>query len=282
MYRVGCSTCSVFPDRALFEEYREAGISAMEVCLRRDACAQLNFEELRALSLEYGVELWSFHLPFLPFDILDPSNPAVAKQSVEYHSSLIESATSIGIQRIVIHASGEPIAEEDRAVRLQCAKESLASLAELASSRGAVLAVENLPRTCIGRDSDDILALLEGHPSMRVCFDTNHLLGEDAVRFIERVGDRIVTLHVSDYDFKNERHWLPGEGDADWSAILAALRRIGYEGVWMYEIGRKTPATIVRERELTLADFAENAYALFEGKKPSFGGVRAEGLVSWK
>jgi sugar phosphate isomerase/epimerase len=220
----------------------------MEVSLRREGCAKLDFEELRALSREYGVELWSFHLPFSPFDALDPSNPAVAKQSVEYLSSLIESATSIGIQRIVIHASGEPIVEEDRGVRLQCAKESLASLAELASSRGAVLAVENLPRTCIGRDSDDILALLEAHPTMRVCFDTNHLLGEDAVRFIERVGDRIVTLHVSDYDFKNERHWMPGEGRVDFAVRLendSGQRRVIYAirestltfyifGCWIY------------------------------------------------
>jgi len=282
MYRIGCSTCNCMPDRALFAAYRDAGIDAMEISLRKPLCDTLNYEEVLALSKEFGVELWSYHLPFLPFDKLDISNPSLAEESVAYLSSLIEKATSIGISRIVIHASGEPIAEEDRAVRMRCAKKSLASLASFAEERGATIAVEDLPRTCLGRDSDDILELVGAHPALRVCFDTNHLLEEDPAAFIKRVGDRIVTLHVSDYDFKNERHWLPFEGDLDWASILSALDEVGYNGVWMYELGLVAPASIHRPRDLTYADFAENAKALFEGRKPPRLGTRAEGLTGWK
>ena len=282
MYRVGCSTCNSVPDRALFSAYRDAGIAAMEISVRKPFCDELNYDELLSLSKEFGVELWSYHLPFLPFRELDISNPMLAKDSVAYLSSLIEKATSIGISRIVIHASGEPIAEEDRAVRMRCARESLATLASFAEERGATIAVENLPRTCLGRSADDILELVGAHPALRVCFDTNHLLEEDPVAFIRRIGDRIITLHVSDYDFKNERHWLPGEGDLNWQDILATLKEIGYNGVWMYELRCVAPDSIVRERELTYADFAENARALFEGRTPDRLGTRVEGLTSWK
>lgn len=282
MYRIGCSTSGCFPDRELFAAYRDAGIDAMEISVRDHLYGALDYAELASLSKEFGVELCSFHLPFSPFEELDISKPSLAKYSVSYLSSLIERATSIGIPMIVIHASGEPIGEEERATRMRCAKESLATLAELASTHGATLAVEDLPRTCLGRDSGDILALLEAHPSLRVCFDTNHLLGEDATAFIARVGDRIVTTHVSDYDFKNERHWLPGEGDVDWQRILDALGTVGYRGVWMYELGLRASATVTRARDLTYGDLAENARALFDGRTPPLLGKRVEGLEGWK
>ncbi len=282
MYRIGCSTSGAFPDRALFAAYRAAGIDAMEISVKDNLYEKLDYPLLSSLSEEFGVELWSFHLPFSPFEELDISKPSLAAHSVSYLSSLIEKATSIGIERIVIHASGEPIAEEERGARMACAKESLATLAALAASRGATLAVEDLPRTCLGRNSDDISELLGAHPSLRVCFDTNHLLGEDAATFIKRVGDRIITTHVSDYDFKNERHWLPGEGDVDWTSILAALCEVGYKGVWLYELGLVAPATIRRDRDLTYRDIVENATALFEGRIPTPIGTRVEGLASWK
>jgi sugar phosphate isomerase/epimerase len=44
-----------------------------------------------------------------------------------------------------------------------------------------------------------------------VCFDTNHLLKESSEDFARAVGPHIVTLHVSDYDGKDERHWMAGE-----------------------------------------------------------------------
>ena len=90
-------------------------------------------------------------------------------------------------------------------------------------------------------------------------------LQEGLSREIICPGDKIVTVHVSDYDFINERHWLPGEGKADFYAMLAALDEVGYKGPWLYEIGLETPKSIERERELALSDFVKNANEIFEG-----------------
>ncbi len=75
-----------------------------------------------------------------------------------------------------------------------------------------------------------------------------------------------MSSHVSDYDYIDERHWLPGEGDIPWYDLYNALLEIGYTGAWMYEIGPKCPNTILRDRDLTCADFARNAKEIFEGK----------------
>ena len=207
----------------------------------------------------------------------------MAEESVKKLSEMIKRASEIGIERMVIHASGEPVPEDaaGRRERMECAKDSLARLADVAASCGCVIAVEDLPRTCLGRNSDEILELIGAHDALRVCFDTNHLLGESPVDFIRKLKGKIITTHVSDYDFINERHWLPGEGDLDWSAILDALREIGYDGVWLYEIGFVCPKSILRPRNLTCEDFAQNARELFLGKKPAVISERIPNLAMW-
>ena len=250
----------VLANEDTYKACKDAGIDGIEISLgAKDHSDGFDFDRAKALADTYGLELHSFHLPFLPFNIIDVSAPAVAESSVEYLSALIEKATGIGIKTIVIHPSGEPIAEEDRPVRMQTAKKSLAALADFATAHGAVIAVEDLPRTCLGRDSSDILDLISAHPALRVCFDTNHLLGESISEFIKKVGDKIVTTHVSDYDAINERHWLPGEGVIDWKSLKDDLVAVGYDGYWLYELGLEASTkTVDRDRCLTYADFRRN------------------------
>ena len=167
----------------------------------------------------------------------------------------------------IIHPSGEPIDESDRPTRMATAKASLKKLAEYGDTVGAVFAVEDLPRTCLGNSSAEILELISVHGSLRVCFDTNHLLGEDNISFVEKVATKIITTHVSDYDFVDEKHWLPGEGGIDWHSLYTALKNNGYDGPWLYEIGFKSPSTLKRTRELTCRDIADNATGIFTGEE---------------
>jgi sugar phosphate isomerase/epimerase len=78
---------------------------------------------------------------------------------------------------------------------------------------------------------------LDRIPDLRVCFDTNHCLIEDNCDYIRAVGPKIVTLHVSDYDFTDEKHWIPGEGKNDWEGIIRTLEEADYSGRFLYETG---------------------------------------------
>ena len=277
-------SCGGTVNEEIMAGHKAAGINTIEISVGNTQLADaLDFNEARRLADKYGIELWSLHLPFLPFNVIDPSVPALADYTVKYFCSFIDKATEIGIKTIVIHPSGEPIAESDRPMRLECAKKSLAALAEYAKAKGAVIAVEDLPRTCLGRDSSDILELISAHPDLRVCFDTNHLLGESIADFIKKVGDKIITTHVSDYDEKNERHWLSGEGVIDWKALKDALIAIGYDGPWLYELGLDgSLPTIDRERRLEYSDFARNHDEIMNDKPITTIGKGKTDLPSWK
>ncbi len=83
---------------------------------------------------------------------------------------------------------------------------------------------------------------------------------------MDKLRDKIITTHISDYDFIDEKHWLPGEGKVDWEAMISKFEEIGYKGVWMYEVGLKCPRTLERERELTFDDFYRNVNEIFSRK----------------
>ena len=265
MFRIGLSSCGKDFGEPLFRQYAAAGIGFMEISMDKEDCDVFDFTEARRLSELTGVALWSFHLPFMPFEEIDISHPALARATVPYLCEMIRKGGQIGIAKFIVHPSGEPIAEEDRALRMETAKESLVKLADVAAENGAVMAVENLPRTCLGRDSGDILRLLGADDRLRVCFDTNHLLRETHADFIKAAGEKIVTTHVSDYDFIDEKHWLPGEGKVDWPVLATLLKNAGYGGVWLYELGFKAPRSHPRSRDLTCADFVRNAREIFSG-----------------
>ncbi len=281
MFEIGVSTYAKTIDENLFSQYREAGISAMEIAQPYDKISSINYEEISSLSKKYGVRLNSFHLPFAPFDTVDISNPSAQEGTIEYHTSLIKKAAAIGIDKFIIHPSAEPIKAEKRRERMDCAKLSLSRLVEVADKEGAVLCVEDLPRTCLGRNSEEIAELVSVDERLRLCLDTNHLLSEALPDYIRNFGKRIVTLHVSDYDFLNERHWLPGEGDIDWQGVVSALKEVGYEGPWLYEVGFERPDTLIADRPINCQDIASNAKQIFAGEKPTAVAKRKSDLEKW-
>ena len=229
---------------ASFDSLAEAGIHQVELSSGRIApfYEEIDFPhrsvEIVELAREHGVEITSIHLPFGPFTEIDPSSPdpAVRENFLKIQTELLEAAAKAGIPKAIVHPSGEPYPAEERPERLARAIEVIGKLCATAVSLGVTLCLENLPRTCLCRTSDEMQLFLQEIPELKVVFDTNHSLVEDNVHYIRAVGDRIVTLHVSDYDFVDEKHWLPGEGKNDWPAVFAALEEVGYAGRFLYEL----------------------------------------------
>ena len=263
----GISTSFDYLNRETFSEYSKAGVTAFELSVQLNHHDLIDLSEICRFAREEGVDTWSFHLPFYPFEIIDPASldKDVRRNTVERLSALIKKAASHGFKHAVVHPSGEPISDTNRAASVEYAKESLYSLACTASESGIVLAVEDLPRTCLGNCSRELSELISVHPDLRVCFDVNHLLFEPHTEFLKALGGKIATVHISDYDFVNERHWLPLEGKINWAELMKGFDDIGYNGVFMYEVPR-TAANITREAPLVPADYVNNHKKLLEIK----------------
>ena len=231
-----------------------------------------NAEKILETVKKSGLEPWSFHLPFsrkLDISNMDKELRAI---TIVTNRTLIEAAARAGAKVIVLHPSSEPITDEDRPERLRLSREAIIELAEVAKANGVRLAVENLPRTCLTRTSDEMIALVKD-TGAGVIFDTNHNLIEDNVDYINNVADaglELLSVHISDYyrdenGVLDERHTLPGTGINKWNDIVDTLVARGYEGPLMYEVPSKAknrdPETPITPEELT-----QNMRDLRDGK----------------
>ena len=273
--RLGTSLC--FTREISFDAFRrlaEAGIDSIEYSFGYNY--YMNKAEYPSHAVKYanlakkaGLENWSIHLPFS--GRLDISNPQNELRDVTIYTNktLIRAAGRAGVKVAVLHPSSEPIAEEDRPMRMERSRRAIETLQAECEKAGMKLAVENLPRTCLCRTSDEMIELLSG-TGAGVVFDTNHCLVEDNVHYVNaltRAGLKIISVHISDYyrdenGILDERHVLPGEGINDWKKLLAAIKKNGYDGPLMYEVPCKPKN---RESALTEAELADNMRRLAAG-----------------
>lgn len=234
------------PGKETFDTCKKYGIDCVEFSSSyHDTMQKYRFLENAALyadqAAEAGVELWSFHLPFsAQLDISSPIDED-RELTMSIHEKFIRACRVAGMKTVVLHPSSEPISQEERPSRLKRSRGNIMILAELCEQLSLNLAVENLPRTCLCNQSDEMLELLTGTHTT-VCFDTNHSLLEKNEVFLRNIIDgglKVSTLHISDYDFVDERHWLPGVGVGNWRAVIALLENADYSGPLLYEVSEK-------------------------------------------
>lgn len=276
--KIGSSSCFT---GSLTEEklapLAKAGLDYLEytgnyVFYMRNTNFPKNAEKILETVRKSGLEPWSFHLPFsrkLDISSFDKELRAI---TIVTNRTLIEAAARAGAKVIVLHPSSEPIADEDRPERMRLAREAIIELAEAAKENGVRLAVENLPRTCLTRTSDEMITLVKD-TGAGVIFDTNHNLIEDNCDYINNVADaglELLSVHISDYYLDengvlDERHTLPGTGINKWNDIVDTLVARGYEGPLMYEVPAnakdRTPENPITPEELT-----QNMRDLRDGK----------------
>jgi sugar phosphate isomerase/epimerase len=248
---VSSALFSYKPIRGSLQECADAGFSYVEIVMRKpDDTFREYAESIAQEAKEAGISVRSIHLPFgFEYDVSEADEEKRVSIVAEL-SHLIDLAAPLGVKVAVIHGSYEPIKPEVREEKILACIKSLKALAEKCREYGMTLAIECLPRTCIGNCSDEILRIVEAVDGLRVCFDTNHLTIEDPMDFVRKAGKYIITTHVSDYDKIDERHWLPGKGVNDWRGLVTGLEAAGYEGPILFEVSNKPGNEIITPKAL--------------------------------
>src|SRR5699024_7545052 len=181
------------------------------------------------------------HLPFSNKLGISTADENDRVHTIETHKRIMKLLEPLNIQKFVIHPSAEPIEDEERPARIKKSIASLKILTEEVKKYDAQLALEVLPRTCLANSADEMLKIVNAVDNgIEVCFDSNHLLQEKPEEFVAKVGNLITTVHISDYDGIDEKHWLPESegGTINWGNVIAELVNVGYQGPWMYEVSK--------------------------------------------
>jgi sugar phosphate isomerase/epimerase len=248
--RLGVSLHAVSPEPsdAVLEAIDGSAIATLEVMDRLVHQGPPDVRTRLAAFVEHSrVRVATIHALFgQPYDLSSP-DAAIRQEGLAAAHAAVDTALELRAPMVVVHASAEPILPEERSERLQRAQAALYEVGTRCASVGVRMAIELLPRTCLGNSVEELLALLEGLPDevFGVCLDTNHLMdrAHDLVRVPRALGTRLLTLHMSDYDGVDELHQMPGQGVLDWQAFMHALERSGYAGPYNYEchIDGETP-----------------------------------------
>ncbi len=119
MLNVGLSTCGKIIDENLFINLQSNNITHIEISCSSAEYKILNYKDIYRFAENYQIELWSYHLPFSPFTIIDISEKSTSESTVLYYSELIKQASDIGIRNFIVHPSGEPINEIKREIRMK-------------------------------------------------------------------------------------------------------------------------------------------------------------------
>jgi sugar phosphate isomerase/epimerase len=237
---VSLHSISSQPGEAELEAIERSEIATLEVMDRlvQDGPPGLR-ARLAAFARRSHVRVATIHALFGQSDDISSLDPSIRQRGLVALHGAVDTALELGAPMVVVHASSEPVQPTERAERFGQAQAAFLALGSRCKEVGIQLAIELLPRTCLGNTIDELLALLDQLPAdvFGACLDVNHLMDRAAslAHMPSALGRRLLTLHMSDYDGVDEQHWLPGQGVLDWQAFMHALQAIEYAGPYNYE-----------------------------------------------
>ena len=247
-----CSTISVFakPIDVAFGLIADAGFDGIEIMVTKDPDTQ-DAQRIRELSEDHELPVVAIHAPFLLM-----TRRVWGVDPVGKIDRALELARDVNATLVVVH----PPYRWQGAYR-RWLDERLPSIAE----GPPTVAVENMfPVRVRGRSVGTLHAhrsLEDLDPFPRVVLDTSHaaVAGLDPVNAIERLGDRLAHVHLSNNAGRGGDSHLPlDQGVLDVGRFLDELAACRFQGAVSLEIDlrpqmeddRALRRILVRDREL--------------------------------
>ena len=147
----------------------------------------------------------------------------------------IEVSHILGAKYCVLHPSSDCSIKEN-AKRFKLLK-------ELAHENDIIIAIENMPSDRLFGKPEDFLKLLKeiDDDHFAFCLDIGHAeiewTGSSAVDFINKMGNKLVCLHIHDNEKGNDIHQLPYTYMINFDDIWKALKANDYQGDITFETG---------------------------------------------
>ena len=242
------------------KEIKRLGFQSVEVSLGKvggyemhmQRCMQQIDEGLQAV-LDEGLRLNSIHLPFQRFIYISSYDEGVRAWAVDEFRQLIKICDRYYAENYVFHSKTGRREEGLWELRKPALIRSFREFTEMTRNN---ICIENMvgPFPSTVADMQEVLGQVE---KGKCCIDMNHFLQDKPSDAILALGDRLTTIHVSDYDGVYEKHWMPKQGVNNWMKIIGALETIGYTGAFTYEVGMQTQG-------YTYAEIRANYDELFE------------------
>jgi sugar phosphate isomerase/epimerase len=169
---------------------------------------------------------------------LASADEARRRAAVDETLATLDVAAAVPYQVLVVHG-GVPVphaaAGDNHRASLIRSLEELSPVAQRYGVRIAIEVIANelsTPSALVEVVESDIDAA-----DLGICVDVGHArLMADVVDAIETCSGHIISTHLHDNRGRGDDHLVPGRGVIDWEAATLAFQKVGYEGVWMFEL----------------------------------------------
>ncbi|MDO9490674.1 sugar phosphate isomerase/epimerase [Acetobacterium sp.] len=215
-------------------------------------------EDFPEIVRKNGLEITNIHAPFIGYNDIWESSRMEIQPKLQRFKDYLKDCHAFEIPAMVVHTCDLDEFQPD----LDKGLAFFSELADAAEKYDVDLAVENVSRQHL------LTFLLEqiDAPRFGMCYDSSHdfLEEQNRGRILKKYKQRIKALHLSDNDFNEDRHWIPGEGSIPLNEVMAEILTVPTINTISYEV-------IANEawREKEPRDFAQavlHSLAVNDGK----------------
>jgi sugar phosphate isomerase/epimerase len=187
-------------------------------------------------------------------------------------AAVAEAAAALALARLtsfrfLVTHIGVPASEAMSASDNQraAARRSVEELVALAADVDVRVAIEVIPNPL--SSAADLSHLIEEDLDgldVGVCLDYGHahLMG-DVGEAIETLSGHLLTTHVHDNGGRRDDHLVPFAGTIDWDAAMMSTQKIGYDGIFMLEVGDTGDPVDVLRRSVKARERLEKTFVTF-------------------
>lgn len=226
-----------FPQKGILSFLKECGFDAYDYTFSAGEApfGETDYIEKAKAFRKYGEGIGIVcHQTHAPFPTAKIDNDEFNRDMFRQIVRAIEISGALGAKICVVHPSVDHSIEEN--IRLY--KE----LEPYARGAGVKIGVENMTRDT-GSHHTHIKAILDGLPEdvFVFCLDSGHAeMAQNktsAVEMVQAMGDRLQAVHLHDCDKIRDNHGLPFTYKIDFHTLISEMKKVGYQGDIMLEIG---------------------------------------------
>ena len=249
-----------FPVSSLFTEietFAQMGFDYLELAMdppmAHYSTLSRNMDEIKQRLTDNGFGLVC-HLP--TFVLTADLTENIRRSSVDEMLKSLEVAAELGAPKVVLHPSivfgmGSFVMDTVKTYFL----EFLAKMVAAANRLKLTICLENMmPRNILGVEPTDFEEIFEMYSTLQMTLDTGHAnigvpAGSRLLELVERFGNRLGHIHISDNLGTSDDHLAVGQGTVDFSTLISSLVDLGYDDTITLEIFDQDRRMLVESRE---------------------------------
>lgn len=224
---------------------------------------QRHFNEIKRILDGEGAHVCHTHAPFPTYMSSENKDKIMARLERSFEATAI-----MGSHYSVVHPQMPIFMEkpENRSERIKLNIAFYQEIRNFSQRYNVKIALENMFGTpsisggynmtafSTAEELMEVFNALDDTEHFCICFDSGHanlLLKENCADMLAVFGGNVELLHLHDNYGRIDNHNLPLNGNMPWDKVFSALNKIGYNGVYNFEISPTAVAGFNKQAKLS-------------------------------